>query len=89
MDAVVFDTLHDDATLDGVPVRGMFSAPWLAPELGGRKTGIVEPQIVLLDADAKSANKGSIVEFDGDAYTVVSVQPDGTGVTTLILRPVG
>jgi hypothetical protein len=86
MDAVVFAKLHDDVTLDGQPLRGMFSAPWLQPELGRMKTALTEPMLALLDADAAPAQKGSVVGFAGASYTVVSIEPDGTGVTTLVLR---
>lgn len=37
-------------------------------------------------SDVASVVQGSTITIGGTAYTVVSVQPDGTGVTTLALR---
>lgn len=34
LDASVFDALADQADIAGGPVRGMFSSPWLAPQVG-------------------------------------------------------
>ena len=87
MDSAIFGELADDATIDGRPVRGMFSAPWLAPQVGRLNTGIVEPQIALRDIDATGVEKGTVVVFDGLGYEVVAIEPDGTGLTVLILRP--
>ena len=87
MDEEIFDALADDAQVDGRPVRGMFAAPWLAPQVGRLNTGIVEPQIALRDIDAGNVEKGSAVVFDGLGYEVVAIEPDGTGLTVLILRP--
>ncbi len=87
MDSAIFDELADDATIDGRPVRGMFSAPWLAPPVGRLNTGIVEPHLIVQDADAGGVGNGAQVIFDGLGYEVVAIEPDGTGVTVLVLRP--
>ena len=87
MDSAIFDELADDATIDGRPVRGMFSAPWLAPQVGRLNTGIVEPHLIVQDADAGGVEKGALVVFDTLGYEVVAIEPDGTGVTVLVLRP--
>lgn len=88
MDTIIFDTLADDATIDGRPVRGMFAAPWLAPQIGRLNTGIVEPHLIVRDADAAGVEKGAVVMVIGQAYEVVAIEPDGTGVAVLVLRPV-
>ena len=75
MDSVIFDTLTDDVTINGLPVKGMFSAPWL------------QPQVVVRDADAVGVEKGHPVVANGDNYEIVNIEPDGSGVTALILRP--
>ena len=87
MDEAIFDALADDAQVDGRPVRGMFSAPWLAPQVGRLNTGIVEPHLIVQDADAGGVGNGAQVIFDGLGYEVVAIEPDGTGVTVLVLRP--
>lgn len=87
-DAEIFAALADAATLDGVPVSGVFRAPWLQPQFGSAGTGLLEPHLVIRDGDLGSAGQGSSVEHDGRTYTVVSAEPDGTGLTALVLREV-
>ncbi|QDQ24934.1 hypothetical protein FNU76_00440 [Chitinimonas arctica] len=88
MDGVLLDVLGDKALVDGRSVRGMFAASWLQPQFGRLKTAIVEPQLSIRDADAVGVAKGAAVVVDGLAYEVVGIEPDGTGWTPLILRPV-
>lgn len=88
MDADIYTHLSDPATLDGEAVRGMFQAPWQQPRMGTMGTGIVEPVLVVRDADAAETAEGSTVEVAGHAYEVVSIEPDGTGLTALVLREV-
>ncbi|MCG9076201.1 head-tail joining protein [Laribacter hongkongensis] len=86
-DSAIFTELADDATLDGQPVRGMFAAPWLAPQVGRLKTGLREPHLVLRDADAATARRGGLVEVAGTGrFEVVGIEPDGSGMTVLVLR---
>lgn len=87
MDAAIFDALTDDVTINGTLVKGMFSAPWLEPRIGHLHTGIIEPQLVVRDADAAGVEKGDPVVANGGSYGVVNIEPDGTGVTVLVLRP--
>ncbi|MCG9026718.1 hypothetical protein LH462_11135 [Laribacter hongkongensis] len=86
-DSAIFSELADDATLDGQPVRGMFAAPWLAPQIGRLKTALREPHLVLRDADAVTARCGGLVEVAGSGrFDVVGIEPDGSGMTVLVLR---
>lgn len=87
LDAAVFDALADAGSIKGQPVSGMFAAPWLQPQLGKLNTAIREPQLTVRDADAVGVARGDVVTVDGQgAYSVVSIEPDGTGLTTLVLR---
>ncbi|WGS51753.1 hypothetical protein LFL96_04900 [Paraburkholderia sp. D15] len=90
-DAVVRDLADDDITVDGEPVRGMFAAPWLGPDLGRQRTQLEHPQVSVRDGDAARIRQGSVVlvgtDAHGDAYVVFELQPDGTGWTVLLLRP--
>lgn len=87
MDSAIFDTLTDDVTINGLPVKGMFSAPWLQPQIGRLNTGIIEPQVVARDSDVLGIEKGDPVVANGGTYEIVNIEPDGSGVTALILRP--
>jgi len=75
--------------VNGVPVCGMFSAPWSDPRLGSMRTGINEPTLVLRDVDVAQAGgvaPSAAVSVAGKTFEVVGVEPDGTGFTTLVLR---
>lgn len=88
MDDAVFARLTDAATLDDEPVAGAFQAPWTQPRLGALRTEVIEPTLLLRDAPAAPAQLGSIVTHAGRTYEVVGIEPDGTGVTSLVLREV-
>lgn len=90
MDDAVFDQLGDVGYFPGrtEPVRGMFSAPWLQPTIGKLNTSVSEPHFVVRNADATGLRKNDQIRIDGepDAFAVVSIEPDGSGMTTLVLR---
>ena len=44
------------------------------------------PFCVGVSSDLADAARNSMVEIGNDIYKVVTVQPDGTGITTLILE---
>ncbi|WP_199104160.1 hypothetical protein [Aquitalea sp. ASV11] len=90
LDAAVFATLSDRAWLGSQLLPGMFSAPWLAPALGQLKTAIREPHYIVRDAEASRVGEGDILRVDGQGeYIILRLQPDGSGLTALILRGKG
>jgi hypothetical protein len=86
-DAVERDLTDDDIRIDGEPVRGMFAAPWIGPDLGHQRTQLDHPQVSVRDGDAANIREGSSVDVGGDRYRVFELQPDGTGWTVLLLQP--
>jgi hypothetical protein len=95
LDTALIDAVGDDATLDvdgdGVtvlPVRGAFKDPQIRPTLGRTRTEIIEPHFKGKSVDLSAAKEGtSVLTVNGLAYEVVHKDPDGTGITTLVLRP--
>jgi len=70
------------ATLDGGAVTVIFDNGYVeAYGLASRN-----PQAMLPSADVGSAVQGSTLVIGSATYRVTSVQPDGTGVTTLTLE---
>lgn len=67
-------------------LRGIFDAPWAPPQIGMLKTALSEPSFLIATADAKDAANGDTLALGGTIYTVVSVEPDSTGATVLVLR---
>ena len=45
-----------------------------------------QPLLVAKTSDVSSANKGTSITINGTAYTVMDNQPDGTGMSTLLLE---
>lgn len=92
VDDVVFDVLGDLAQIDGRPVLGMFSAPWLQPKLGQIRTALREPHLVIRVSDNAGVEvKQRVVinlppEDGGGTYTIAGIEPGGDGLVTLILR---
>ena len=92
VDDVVFDVLGDSAQIDGRPVVGMFSAPWLQPKLGQIRTALREPHLVIRVGDNAGVEVRQRVVIDlppedgGGTYTIAGIEPGGDGLVTLILR---
>lgn len=91
VDDTVFDTLADSGRVEGRPVKGMFSAPWLGPKMGRLNTGLREPRFTIRVADAAGVEPGQVVSIDlpapdGGEYDLVELEPDGSGLVALLLR---
>lgn len=92
VDEVVFDVLGDSAQIDGRPVLGMFSAPWLQPKLGQIRTALREPHLVIRVGDNAGVEVRQRVvielppEDGGGTYTIAGIEPGGDGLVALILR---
>lgn len=71
------------ATIGGVAVTGIFDNGYAAA-LGGLVAG--RTPTLLLPTAAASPALGDPVTVGGATYTVAEIQPDGTGVTTLVLE---
>ncbi|WP_028632520.1 head-tail joining protein [Pseudomonas parafulva] len=92
VDEAIFDVLGDPAEIDGRPVLGMFSAPWLQPKLGQIRTALREPHLVIRVGDNAGVEVKQRVVIDlpaedgGGKYTIAGSEPGGDGLVTLILR---
>ena len=71
------------ATLDGAAVRGVFDRDY-AQAFDGISTSA--PQFVCKTTSAAAATQASLLVLDGTTYRVRSVQPNGTGITRLLLE---
>lgn len=67
-------------------LRGIFDAPWQAPQFGALRTGVQEPRFTVRTDDAQGAAAGDTLVIGAVSYAVVSVEPDSTGITVLVLR---
>jgi hypothetical protein len=65
-------------------IRGIFDAAYFEP-FGGQMQGN-SPAFTTKTSNVPSAAHGQTLTIGGTVYTVVGVEPDGTGVTVLRLR---
>lgn len=85
-DAVIFRHLGDDAAvLDNVQVTGVFRNAY-TQSLGGIASK--QPMFVVRTVNVPRVRQGSTLRLVADStnYRVAGVEPDGTGVTTLLLE---
>lgn len=73
-----------NATIGGLPVAGIFDNGYQ-----GALTGAIEssaPTFIAPTANVAAVVQGTAITVNATAYSVTGVEPDGTGVTTLILE---
>lgn len=88
LNASLVTHLGESGTLDGLPVRGIWDeSPGIA-RLSGMPTGLQRPVFGLRDEDAAAvgAEMDSVMIVRGKTYRVVNIEPDGSGMTGLVLR---
>ncbi len=84
-DLTPFFALDDFAEL--VTVAGVtFAAVFDAAHVVGLEVASVRPMLTCREADVTGAAIGSPAIVRGVAYTVREIQPDGTGVVSLMIE---
>lgn len=75
-----------DATVGRSTVRGILTSPYLEvldTETPGTATR--DHRFMARSGDVAGIARGSTMEIEGTVYKVRSIQPDGTGITELVL----
>ena len=81
--AAYFADFGVPATLDGQPLRVIFDTPYVEA-FGGVATR--QTQVTAPSASVDAATNTSVLVVAGNTYRVRSVQPDGTGISTVLLE---
>lgn len=68
------------------PVKGVFDNGYFDREAGQTVIDSTQPQFMCPTAETAGIVRGMIVAIDGKTYSVVTVEPDGTGVSTIRLH---
>lgn len=77
---------YTPAAGDTQQVRGIFDAAYIGVDGGGVPVAANQPQIVYATSNIQPAPQyGDSVQINNKDYMIVNVQPDGTGITTLLL----
>jgi hypothetical protein len=74
-----------DATVNGAAVRGIFDNGFALGSVGIGMAG-TQPTLRLRTADVTADPVGQAVSVNAVAYTVAAHEPDGTGVSVLMLE---
>lgn len=71
-------------------VKGIFDNEFYAADTGAGVAFVsAQPRFMVRSADMPTgADYGDGIAIDGISYTVRTIQPDGTGMTTLLLEKV-
>ena len=76
----------DSATLGGVAVQGIFDKAYQLGDVGGAGMAQTAPVLTLATAGVPADPVGTTVVVNGVSYTVAAHEPDGTGVSLLLLE---
>lgn len=76
------EAIYDGATA----VRGIFDNGYAEALVGQAGVQGAQPQFLCAAADVDADPTGKALVVDGTSYTVVRGEPDGTGVTRLVLE---
>jgi len=87
-DSAILERLGEAGVLDGVDVRGVLSTPVTDPRFHVAHVGLQEYEYRLSNAQAVSAEMGSILIVGDQEFEVSNIIPGGDGFTSLILNTV-
>ncbi len=80
------DEFATSVTVGGVAVPAIFDNGYALGSVGGFGMASTQPAITLATANVPAAPEGQAVVVNSVAYLVASHEPDGTGVSRLLLE---
>jgi hypothetical protein len=75
-----------DAIVDGVPVQALFDKAFALGSGGASGFATTQPMLTLATSDVPANYFGKVVVVNGSTYTIEIHEPDGTGVSALMLQ---
>jgi hypothetical protein len=76
-----------DIELSDKTIKGIFDSPHNPLSVGGEMQFSVQETFIMVEtSDVSSIAHGSTLTIDSRSYVVTDVQPDGTGMSTLMLE---
>ena len=84
--APFFSDFAITATLDGASVSAIFDNGYARGDVGIAGLAGTAPALTLPTASVPASPVGKAAVVSGTTYTIVAHEPDGTGVSTLILE---
>ncbi len=74
------------ATVDGVSVPAIFTNAYDTASVGANGIASTQPMLTLPTTDAPASPIGKPVVINATSYTIAAHQPDGTGLSHLLLE---
>jgi len=86
-DLTIFFADAETATIDGESVKGHFENEHDPVNAGGMvEFSIQNATFQCKSSDVSAVAEGQLITIGGSSYAITDIQPDGTGVTLLILE---
>ena len=85
-DISAFFQPEDTATVDGLTVRAIFNNGYALGNVGMFGMASSQPTLTLASADVSTDPVGASVLVGAVAYLVAAHEPDGTGISRLLLE---
>lgn len=82
----LLQNLGEQVSVGGSPVYGILENQFVPIDFGGQEIESNYPVLTIRTSDASGVSHGTAVVANGVNYTVRSIQPDGTGMTELVLE---
>lgn len=77
---VILDPLFSRVEIDGI-----YDNEFILLDTEMNAVATTDPNVMVVTEDVSSLSQHDLVEISGVSYTVKEIQPDGTGMTTLML----
>jgi hypothetical protein len=84
---VFFDTdeFAVEITYNSATIKGIFDNTFTQDDQGAVQVDTKNPQVLVKSSDVTGLAHGDTMTVNSIAYKVRSIQPDGTGVTNVLL----
>lgn len=82
----ILEALGELVTVNDCEISAIFESAYIGAGVGGEFVESASPALICRTADVVSVSQKDTAIAGNKNYTVESVQPDGDGMTTLILR---
>lgn len=70
---------------DGKPFHGIFDEAFFDPEAGETVLDATQPRLTCATSDLVGITRKTVLTIKGQRYTVINIQPDGTGMSVVKL----
>lgn len=70
---------------DGKPFRALFDEGFFDPDAGETVLDTTQPRLTCKISDLTGITRKTLLTVKGESYTVIKVQPDGTGMAVVLL----